>query len=84
MSEPSFDPNTPPNPGGGWSEQITYLRDAVAVPASKGAFIQPAGILGNDGLGLVFRTFLFAAATISRHLVKDGFYLRLEDGFLSG
>lgn len=36
-------------PEGGWSEQITTLRNATIVPPVENGFVQPAGILGADG-----------------------------------
>ena len=38
-----------PEPTGGWSEEIVKLKRAVVVPPLKGDFIQPAGVLAEDG-----------------------------------
>ena len=45
----SDDPQTQPEPAGGWSESITEIENAVAVPPDKSDFVQPAGILGPSG-----------------------------------
>lgn len=40
---------TPPSPDGGWSTAIEMLDDAVVVPAAESLFVQPAGVLREDG-----------------------------------
>ena len=43
------DPQTQPEPQGGWSESITELSEPVVVPPDKSDFVQPAGILESSG-----------------------------------
>lgn len=43
------DPNTQPQPEGGWSESIVELADAIVVPPIESDFVQAAGVLASDG-----------------------------------
>lgn len=48
MPDP-FSPETTPDPEGGWSEEIRIVKDAVIVPPSISALVQPTGVLESDG-----------------------------------
>lgn len=43
------DPTQEPSPEGGWSEEIITLAQAHVVPPDVSSFVQPAGVLYQDG-----------------------------------
>jgi hypothetical protein len=45
----SADPTTQPMPGGGWSDSVVTLNDAIVVPPTVSKLVQPAGVLHADG-----------------------------------
>ncbi|MGR3761294.1 glycosyltransferase family 61 protein [Roseobacteraceae bacterium NS-SX3] len=49
VEEAGSRPEDQPLPGGGWSEDILTLKDAVVVPPAESAMVQPAGVLHADG-----------------------------------
>ena len=49
MQAGSADPTTQPMPGGGWSDSVITLNDAIVVPPTVSKLVQPAGVLHADG-----------------------------------
>jgi hypothetical protein len=54
MTQPYLDPGSPdpttqPMPGGGWSETVVTLENAIVMPPAVSKLVQPAGILHADG-----------------------------------
>lgn len=45
----SPDPSTQPMPGGGWSQTVVTLENAIVVPPTVSRLVQPAGILDARG-----------------------------------